>query len=220
MLFFSKFLCVIYLLVGSQKIVFRDIPSVSDDRFPIMRKMMNTNTPPTNDPMKGLGDITISSPMKDVVQDKKAEKSEEKKQKSEDESEILEAEHLTSDDHVDLTATEETILDIFATAKNFSLGKNYSSQENIPLLLHVDTQTCLEFKTQSRTFSKPPITRPGNRHQDRMSQPMIRSILTCFMVSGVFQTLQSPKSLPKRLNTIMIITRAGNTIQTIIGRII
>ena len=63
----GKFLCVIYLLVGSQKIVFRDIPSVSDDRFPIMRKMMNTNALPTNDPMKVLGDITISSPMKDVV---------------------------------------------------------------------------------------------------------------------------------------------------------
>ena len=51
-----------------------------DESAMTMRKMMNTNALPTNDPMKVFGDITISSPMKDVVQDifTAAEKTEEK----------------------------------------------------------------------------------------------------------------------------------------------
>ena len=132
------FLCVIYLLVGSQKIVFRDIPSVSDDRFPIMRKMMNTNALATNDPMKGLGDITISSPMKDIVQDifTAAEKLEE--QFAESKTEVPKPQPSSSDDYVDLAATKDTIKDIFEAAANLLPRKTDSNQDNTPLLLHVD----------------------------------------------------------------------------------
>ena len=140
----GKILCVIYLVVGSQKIVFRDIPSVSDDRFPIMRKMMNTIAPlPANDPMIVHSDITISSTMKDVVQEifTAAQKSEEKfpKPKTEDENKTLKkAQHSSSDNLDKLSASNETIEDIFAAAVNFSLRNNNTDPENIPKLLQVD----------------------------------------------------------------------------------
>ena len=137
-----KVLCVIYLVVGSQKIVFRDIPSVSDDRFPIMRKMMNTNALPTNDPMNVLGDITISSTMKDVVQEifTAAQRSEEKfpEPNTEEENEALKVQHSPSDNLDTLSASKDTIQDIFAAAVNFSIGNNNTDPENIPLLLQVD----------------------------------------------------------------------------------
>ena len=140
----GKFLCVIYLVVGSQKIVFRDIPSVSDDRFPIMRKMMNTIAPlPANDPMNVHSDITISSTMKDVVREifTAAQKSEEKfpEPKTENENKTLKkAQHSSSDNFDKLSASNETIEDIFAAAGNFSLRNNNTDPENIPKLLQVD----------------------------------------------------------------------------------
>lgn len=140
-----KILCVIYLVVGSQKIVFRDIPSVSDDRFPIMRKMMNTIAPlPANDPMNVHSDITISSTMKDVVQEifTAAQRSEEKfpEPKTEDENKTLKkAQHSSSHNFDKLSASKnETIEDIFAAAGNFSLRNNNTDPENIPKLLQVD----------------------------------------------------------------------------------
>ena len=102
---------------------------------------MNTNALPTNDPMKGLGDITISSPMKDIVQDifAAAQKSErEKRNFADPKTESPKPQPLSSDEYVDFPATKDTIKDIFEAAANFSSGKNDSNQDNTPLLLHVD----------------------------------------------------------------------------------
>ena len=143
---------------------------------------MNTNALPTNDPMKVLGDITISSPMKDVVQDifTAAEKSEEKladlKVENENES-------SSSEDDVDLSATKDTIGDIFAAAVNMSSssGQNDSNQDNIPLLLHVDysdlsrIQNTIKdiFATANYTRSEQPSPRQNELDYDQVYQDLL-----------------------------------------------